>query len=203
MKHLTKTLFLTAALTIVPMAFADSVIGQMSGSGGNTFTSSTITLTGPFITVGDTGMFDGLNGGTVTFNPDPLPYTTPSPYPATFVYSVTGTGANSGETVDFYSTGDSYALNSYPDGSGGTDLSLMINGVGYFTGNFFSGDVSGTYALTTQGEPGPDGSATSVVTFSGTADAISAAPEPTTFALLGAGLIAAAFLSRRKSAVKA
>lgn len=201
---LTNTLLIAAALAVAPMAFASPVIGQMSGGGGDTFTDTTITLTGPFLTTGDTGIFAGLNGGTVTFTSYPLPYTTPSPYPATFIYSVTGAGVNSGETVNFYSTSDTYSLTPYTDPvSGDSDLSLMINGVGYFTSNFFSGQIAGSYSLTTQGEPNPNGSTTSVVTFSGTTDAVASAPEPATFALLGGGLVAAAFFRRRKIAVKA
>lgn len=200
MKNVVKILAIGAVLAASSsFAFAD----QVSLSGGDTFTNTTIDFTGPFLATGETGIFAGLTN--VTFITPSLIYTTPAPFPVPGgllpVFTVSN---NSGVSDTFFVSSATPTLTTYKNADGTTLLDLEINGLGEFTGSNISGSDMGSFTITTQGEPAPNGDISSQVSFSGTGFATAAAvtPEPNSLLLMGTGLLGAAGLlfSRRRNA---
>jgi hypothetical protein len=186
MKTFTKILTLAAALAVsTSFAYADPT-SEINFVGSDTFTSNSITFTGPGGLGAVDGTSTGLFSGFLALTPAYF-----SNIPNLSGFSGTELLVSTSDFVDnldFYLTGVSDQV------VGGF---LLITGTGYFTESgfgAFSGDLPGTIAIDTQG--------TGNTTFSASADTTNVTPEPSGLLLLGTGLIGAAGFARRKFAAK-
>ena len=207
-----------AALTVLAVgsstfAHAASISGYFSAFGLDNFTSSTITFL-PGATVEPTigGDFSTyLTAGTaINFLSGALPYTQGTnnippnpPYTSGFVplFTINGSG---GEvfTFDMTSYTASYITNAQNIvGCANGSTCLNATGTGFFSG---TGPLTGqsgqsTFVFTSQYPPNQTTGST--VTFSASANALPATPEPASLALVGSGLLGVVALARRKFAV--
>lgn len=191
MKNIFKLAVLGAALSAsVPFALASSITGQVSLFGPNSYNASQITF-GPGST---------MIGGTVS-GTSFVPYFTDGQVVTMNNFGIAGsfnpgvifTVTENNETLSYYlqtlTTTFSNQSNSFPG-------NLTLTGMGYFSesGAVDFADTPATFNLTSQlgGNNGVG------VTFSETSFTPSPAPEPSSIALLGTGLLGVAAMVRRR-----
>lgn len=175
---------LAGALLFGVQAHADTITGQLSLAGTDSFTSNSITFIGSASIMGDSGSFAGL--GTCTGCVSINSFTSSS---ANFLlYSATNNGLTTTLTLN--------NITMFSDVSNGGFDNLTIQGTGTVTLTGFD-PTEGIVDLTSQGPTGS--TATDHLSFSSTTIAV---PEPSSLALLGTAFAALGFFGflRRRDA---
>ena len=194
-----KRLALLSALTLGTLAaHADTISGNFSAVGTDTFTSSTITFGNSFVLGSVTGDFAPyLNQLTpINFMGGALPYTqgVDNPAPNVTLFTVAGNG----ETFSFIMSSYSASYVTDDPGCGQGSICLNATGKGFFSGSGVLNGQSGpaTFTFTSQYAPGVN--IANFTTFSASASAPAPTPEPASLALVGSGLLAAGGFARRR-----
>ena len=185
-----------------PFAHAASISGTIGLLGTDSFTSSSVTFTNPAYVFGGPGantgsfsvlsdltpvtMLPTLGGGPVSYSPGFN--VIPSGYSPLEFFTVTSSG---GTTFAFWMT--DYDATYSVDTTGCTNATcLSISGDGFFTGTGYD-QTPGTFTFTSQLTDGQSSTTFSASTI--------ATPEPSSIALLGTGMLAAAGALRRRLAL--
>lgn len=165
-----RRMLLATALTLAPIAvFAAPITGVISFDGSNSYTATSVTFIGPAGATSDTGTLANFGTCATCITVQNITW---NPYSGSLANFISGT--NNGVTLGI----DLGALTS-SSFNPGVDLDLSFNAVLRETG--FT-DTPGILDFSTQGPNGIE------VSFSATA-LPNAVPEPSTFVLLGAGII--------------
>jgi hypothetical protein len=205
------------------IAHATTINGAFAATGGDSYTSNTLTFNGtPATTSPNLGTVDGSvttgtptgtfltylgagGGESITYFPafptqTPLPYNSGPNLVPSGIYAPGQTGvelftvSGGGETFDFFMT-DYNA--TYTAGTMSCPITcLAVTGDGYYTGSGAATftDSTGAFTFTSQYLSGQSPN----TSFSASTDVTAATPEPASLTLLGTGILALAGLARRR-----